>query len=338
MNYSFVVPIYNDGYLAEAFCQEFNRVFQHYLASEYIDDQVELIFVNDGSKNDSIILLKQVADTFSFVRVIDFSRNFGQHIALSCGYKNARGLYVGMLNVDMQDPPNQIPVLLDLIKSNDYDIVFGLRQDSHSPFIDRITSFCFNYTLNKLTGKDVPLNVATIRVMNRLFVDAYNSLTEKSRYLPGLESWLGFKHGYTPTVHRDRLIGKSSYNFKKRVLMAVESIVSFSDLPLKVVALFGLAIALIGFALLLILIIQRLFFIEFLPGFIATVSVMIFLGGVQILVIGLASLYIGRILKEVQNRPLYIVREMYSRQPPIALSHSSEQRPTHYAHSVSESA
>jgi glycosyltransferase involved in cell wall biosynthesis len=337
MHYSFVVPIYNDGSLVEAFCLEFRAVFQYYLASQEIDDQVELIFVNDGSKNDSILMLKQAANTFSFVRIIDLSRNFGQHIALSCGYENASGLYVGMLNVDMQDPPNQIPALLDFIKNNDYDIVFGLRQDRHSSLFDKITSFCFNYALNKLTGQNVPLNVATIRVMNRRFVDAYNLLTEKSRYLPGLESWLGFKHGYIETIHRERLIGRSSYSFKKRILMAVDSIISFSDLPLKSVALFGLAIALIGFILLLILIIQRLFFIEFLPGFAATASISIFLGGVQILVIGLSSLYIGRILKEVQNRPLYIVREIYSQQRPIALSRSSEQRPTQYANSVSES-
>lgn len=312
LNCSIVVPIYNDAYLAEDFCMEFDRVFREYLKKENILEDVELIFVNDGSKNDSYSELKAIAPKYKFVKIIDLSRNFGQHIALSCGYAHALGNYVGMLNVDMQDPPDQIPVLLDHIKSNDIDIVYGLRETRHSSFSDKYTSLVFNMVLNKLTGSNTPSNVSTIRIMNRKFVNAYNSLSEKSRYLPGLETWLGFKHGYVNTIYQERKKGRSSYTFKKRFKMAFEAITSFSDLPLRIATRAGFLIAVVGFILILFLVIQKLFFIKFQPGYSSTLSIIVFLSGVQIMFIGMASIYIGRIFREAQNRPLYLIRDTYN--------------------------
>jgi glycosyltransferase involved in cell wall biosynthesis len=222
------------------------------------------------------------------------------------------------------------------MKIHDFDIVYGLRQEQHRALFDKITSLGFNYVLNKLTGQNIPLNVATIRMMNRRFVNSYNLLNEKSRYLPGLESWMGFKHGYVDTIHRDRAQGKSSYNLKKRLAMAVDSIISFSDLPLKIVALIGLFFAFLGFVLLIVLVIQRLFFVDFLPGFASTISIMVFIGGIQIMVIGLASLYIGRILKEVQGRPLYLIREIYSRQQNMNRSAPPSEDHVNLARSVAQ--
>ena len=312
MLYSFIVPIYNDGELAEDFSIEFYKVFREYLKKDVIDKEVELIFVNDGSKNRSVEELIRLSQEYTFVKVIDLSRNFGQHIALSCGYAYAQGEYVGMLNVDMQDPPDQIPVLIEYIQKNNYDIVFGLREHRYSSWADRMTSYLFNLLLNKLTGNNTPINVATLRIMNRRFVNAYNSLHEKSRYLPGLESWLGFKHGYTPVTHQERKRGKSSYNFQRRLLMAVDAVISFSDLPLKVISVLGIFIAFIGFISLIFIIVSKLFFIDYQHGFVSTVSTIIFIGGLQIVVIGFSGIYIGRILKEVQNRPLFVVREKYN--------------------------
>lgn len=307
--YSFVVPIFNDGELAEEFCHEFQRVFQQHLGRAEIAPSVELLFVNDGSHYNSANLLATLPPRFPFVRVINLSRNFGQHVALSCGYRYARGRYVGMLNVDMQDPPDQIPLLLRRIEAGEVDIVFGIRPKRAGSQVDSLTSRAFGLVLNKLTGYDVPLNVATLRVMNRHFVDAYNQLSETSRYLPGLESWLGFKRDYVEVTHRARTRGRSSYNFKRRFLMAADAIISFSDLPLKMAALCGFGVVLASFLLGLALAIQKLFFVDVQLGYTSTLCVIIFLGGVQLSVIGLASLYIGRILREVQHRPLYVVRD-----------------------------
>jgi dolichol-phosphate mannosyltransferase len=295
--------------MSGSFCREFEQVMRAYVGTDDISQVVELIFVNDGSPNESLAQLRKTSDRFSFVRVIGLSRNFGQHIALSAGYQHARGQFVGSLNVDMQDPPNQIPLLLDRIERGDVDIVIGLRRDRKDSLSTRLTSHVFHYVLGKLTGYPIPLNMATIRIMNRRFVNAYNSLREKSRFLPGLEGWLGFERGYVEIEHEERTVGSSTYNFRKRFLMALDSIISFSDLPLRIVVLAGSAIAVLGLGLGALLVVQKLFFVNLQPGYTSTVSIVVFFGGMQILVVGLASLYIGRILKEVQNRPLYVVQE-----------------------------
>jgi dolichol-phosphate mannosyltransferase len=312
IQYSFVVPIYNDAYLAEDFCVEFDLVFRAYLNKESIHQDSELIFVSDGSNDESVQTLVKLIQKYPFVKVIELCRNFGQHIALSCGYVYASGEYVGMLNVDMQDPPNQIPLLLDKIRVTQCDIVYGTRQLRHSSFADRVTSALFNFLLNNLTAYKTPSNISTLRVMNRKFIDTYNSLSEKSRYLPGLEAWLGFKSTYVSIEHQPRKKGKSTYNFRKRMLMALDSVVSFSDLPLKFISILGILVALVGFFLTTLIILNKLFFIQYQPGYTSTISVIVFLGGIQIVVTGLAGLYIGRILKEVQNRPLYVIRNKFN--------------------------
>jgi glycosyltransferase involved in cell wall biosynthesis len=310
VTYSFVVPIYNDGYLAEDFCREFERVLLQYLGVEQLAGLVEVIFVNDGSKDDSFaILAEKVCPRFSFVRAIDLSRNFGQHIAITCGYRYAKGDIVGYLNVDMEDAPDQLPLLLDQIRTGRFDFVGGLYNKRRVPLFNKITSKLFARLLNLFTGYALPLNMATMRVMNRRFIDVYNQLTEKSRYLPGIEAWMGFRRGWVPIAHRRRERGASSYNFKRRLLMASESIISFSDLPLKMAVVLGTSVAFLGLVMTGLLVISKLFFIDFRAGYTTTVSIIVFMGGVQIGVMGLASLYIGRILREVQNRPLFIVRE-----------------------------
>lgn len=306
--YSFVVPIYYDSHLAEEFAQQVDKVFQTYLDMQAIEECVELIFVNDGSSLDDEIQLEKVAQSFPFVKVITLSRNFGQHIAITAGYQFASGEFVGMLNVDMQEHPSEIPKFLDKLRTGNCDIVYGLRDSRQSSTSDKFTSAIFNFILNKLTRSDTPLNIATIRFMNRKFLDAYNQLTEKTRYLPGLEYWLGFNKDYVEVSHLPREKGKSSYTFWKRWGMAINTILSFSDFPLKVTSIIGFFIGFTGFLLVLFLILSKLFFAEVQVGYTSTISIMVMLGGVQIMVIGLSGIYIGRVLSEVQNRPLYVIK------------------------------
>jgi glycosyltransferase involved in cell wall biosynthesis len=313
--YSFIVPIYNDSCLAEEFCREYLQVFQRYLGVDDIIAHAELLFVNDGSHDDSAETLARLPELFPFVRVISLSRNFGQHIAISCGYRHARGQFVGMLNVDMQEHPDQIPLLLHHIETTDCDIVFGVRRKRAGSKVDSITSALFGIVLNKLTGYEVPLDSATLRVMNRRFLDAYNSLAESSRYLPGLESWLGFKRSYVEITHQERQRGRSSYNFKRRLLMAAEAIISFSDLPLRITVLFGFCVVALSFLLGVALLIKKLCFVDIQLGYTSTVCLIVFLAGVQLTVTGLGSLYLGRILREVQRRPLYVIRNRVNFEP-----------------------
>lgn len=313
---SLVVPIYNDGALAEEFCADVEVVFQRVLGTQSIENDVEVIFVNDGSRDESFALLRDVVcPRFRFARVVDLSRNFGQHVAISAGYRHAKGDYVACVNVDREDPPDQIPIVLDVIRNGEYDFVGGRYKQRDVPFFNRLTSKTFMRVLNLLTGYDVPLDMADLRIMNRRFVDAYNALTEKSRYLPGLESWLGFRRTWVLIDHRKRTRGKSSYNFKRRFMLAFDAILSFSDLPLRISVVLGTLVALLGFAMSLFLIVIKIFFVKVAPGFTATISIIVFMAGVQILVMGVAGLYIGRILREVQGRPLYVVRATHNIEP-----------------------
>jgi glycosyltransferase involved in cell wall biosynthesis len=311
MKYSFIVPIYNDGALARDFCVEIAKTFRTYLDHDDLARDLEVIFVDDGSANDSPRILKETCDEFPFVKVILLSRNFGQHIAISAGYRAANGDYVGTLNVDMEDPPAHLPELIDELERGDHDIVGGLHSGRQHSWTTRLTSLLFHKTLNRLTGYDTPLNATTMRVMSRRAVDVYNSLSEKSRYLPALERWLGMRYGWVSVTRQARKAGRSSYTFRRRLRMAMHSIISFSDFPLRQAVNFGLLVAVTGMLLGAVLLLGKLFGPTMLPGYTSTFVTIVFLGGVQIAVTGIASLYIGRILAETQQRPLFVVRETY---------------------------
>lgn len=333
MLYSFVVPIYNDGALARSFCVEMTSVFRRYLGHEDLARDLEVIFVDDGSRNNSPELLKQVCDEFAFAKAVLLSRNFGQHIATSAGYRAARGDYVGTLNVDQEEPPACLPDLLEAIKRGGHDIVGGEHTGKSVSATTRLTTWLFVKTMNKLTGYQHPVNGTTVRIMTRRAADVYNNLTETSRYIPGLEHWLGLRYVRVPIEMQPRKTGKSSYNFRRRLRMAYSSVISFSDFPLRTAVKFGMFIALLGMMLGLGLFAQKVFGASILPGYTSTFVLIVFLGGVQIAVTGVASLYIGRILAEVQQRPLFVVRETYGdirgfdapvlrRPPPQVVAHA----------------
>lgn len=314
MIYSIVVPIYNDAALAADFCREVKRVFTERLGDR-LEQELEVIFIDDGSRNDAVAVLRSVRETYPFAKVISLSRNFGQHIAISCGYRHARGQLVAYLNVDQEDPPDQILVLADALEKNDWDIVGGLYTKRDVPLLSKVTSYLFNVLLSRLTGYDQPVNASTIRVMHRRFIDAYNRLVEKSRYIPGLEMWLGFKYGRVPVVHQRRKTGKSSYNFRRRLRMALDSVISFSDFPLRLTVKFGFIVTGLGMLLIVALVVDKLFFRELLPGWVSTIAAIVLFGGVQITVTGVSGIYLGRVLTEVQGRPLYVVRERHGDLP-----------------------
>jgi len=308
--YSFIVPIYNDGYLVEAFCNAIDREMKGILHLSDITRFVEVIFVNDGSSDDSQQQLATSASRYHFVKVIELSRNFGQHLAVSCGYRFARGTYVGMMNVDMQDPPDQIHLLLKEIESGTCDIVIGLRQERRDKLMERVTSLLFNRILNWLTGAKTPINSASLRIMNRRFVDAYNTLNDRLPYIPGLEHWLGFRHAWVTIRHNERIHGKSSYTFIKRLKMAGESILGFSDLPLRFAALLGTVITLLGCVLMMGLFVRKIVFANLLGGYTSTIAMIVILGGTNLLFMGLIGLYLGRVLHEVQGRPRFIIKSV----------------------------
>lgn len=309
LEYSFVVAIYNDAYLANDFCKAFQETFEQYLHTASIAEQVELIFVNDGSQDDSYSQLRAILPIYPFVKIIDLSRNFGQHLALACGFKEAQGRFVGRLNVDMQDPPSEIPKLLDVIRQDDVDLVVGQYTHRQSSYLNKLTAFLFFRFFNWLTGQNVPQNTAPLRVMNRRFLDVYNALHEKTRFPQGLENWLGFKHKYIPIIHRARKDSKSAYTLRKRLALAIEGAIAFSDRPLRIMIYVGLFILFIGILLALYVVAQKILTQSVLQGYASMICLIVSFSGLQILLVGVAGLYIGKILQEVQNRPAFIIRE-----------------------------
>lgn len=313
MQFSIVTSIYRDGALAHAFCAEIARVFADYLklGEDRLAGVIEVILVNDGSPDDSLEHLVRLKQAFDFVTVIDLSRNFGQHEALACGFRAARGECVIRLNVDMQDPPRELPKLIDAIRSGRHDLVVGQYSERRSPLIDRLTAFVYFEAFRLLTGLEVPQRTAPMRAMNRVFIDSYNQLTEKTRFPQGLDQWLGFRHHYVEIEHVPRQSGRSSYNFWSRTRLAVSGILYFTDRPLKIVGSLGLAMAAAGMLLGLVIILQKVLGSPLLPGYASLASIALFGFGCQIGSVGVLGLYAGRIFREVQNRPLYVIREIY---------------------------
>jgi len=306
--YSFVIPIFRDAALARSFSEEFSKTFSAFIGLENWCDYVELLFVCDGGSPDDFPIVEQLRADFPFVRCLELSRNFGQHIAICCGYAHSRGAIVGMLNVDQQDPPAELPLLIRYAEENDCDIVHGTCDLRYSGVTNRITSNLFNVLLNKLTGYDLPLNACTVRILKRPVIEVFNDLAERHRYIPGLEAWMGFRHAYVAIRTQPRSVGKSSYNLRRRMGLALEAIISFSDTPLRIGVMIGAVLATGGLLMGLGLLIQKIWFRDLVPGYTSTVVLLVFFGGIQLLFSGLMSLYIGRVLTEVQRRPLFIVR------------------------------
>jgi dolichol-phosphate mannosyltransferase len=305
LKYSVVIPIYNDAYLARDCCIETAKVF------DTITGDFEILFINDGSKNDSLDVLVALSKEFSFVRVVELARNYGQHNALACGYKEARGEVVIRMNVDMQDPPSELPKLLKVFEAEDADLVVGQYATRKSPLTTKFSAWCYYALFKFMTGLNAEQNTSPMRVMSCRFIAAYNNLTEKSRFPQGLDLWLGFRQRYVEIEHRERVDKKSSYNFWSRFSLAVTGLLYFSDRPIKMVIVFGFIMGIIGFLIGGCILFGKVMGFDLLPGYASLAAIGLFTFGIQLTCLGLIGLYIGKIFKEVQNRPLYLVREHY---------------------------
>lgn len=308
--YSVVVPIYNDAYLAQAFCDELRTVFPSLSEIEPKYD-VELIFVNDGSSNDSLSTLIDLADKFDFVRVIDLSRNFGQHTAIACGLQHASGEIVFRMNVDLQDSPQDMPRMIKEMRENDLDLVVGQYPRRKSPLINKISAHLYYSFFNLMTGIKVEQNTSAMRAMSRRFIDSHNLIQEKCHFPQGLDHWLGYRQKYIEIEHHARVDDKSSYNIASRLRLAIDGILYFSDRPLKLIATFGFLLSIFGFAMAFWTVIEKILGTELLPGFASLMSVLLIAFGVNITILGLIGLYVGKIFQEVKNRPQFLIRNIY---------------------------
>lgn len=298
-----VIPLYNEaGNLRELH----NRLT---VVMATLGESYEIVFVDDGSTDGSLELLKGLHEKDDKVKVIAFTRNFGQHLAMTAGFDYAKGGFVILMDADLQDPPEEIPKLVAKIREG-YDVVYGHRKIRHDSLFKKLTSKIYLQLLAKLTNQAMSPEITSFRIMSRKVVDYTNQLRERNRLHGGLVAWLGFSFATVDVEYGARFSGKTKYSLRKMIALALEGIISFSDVPLRVIGYFGLLVSAISFIVGIVVLVRHLAWGIPVEGYTSTVVAIFFTGGVILLVLGVIGQYIGRIHIEVKNRPLYVVKDL----------------------------
>lgn len=304
---SIVAPVYNE----EAILPELYRRMTAVM--EKAGEPYELVLVNDGSRDRSPGIMRELHDQDPRVKVINFSRNFGHQVAITAGTDYAQGDAVIIIDADLQDPPE---VILDLIQRwrEGYEVVYAVRAEREGEtWFKEFTASVFYRLIAGITNVDIPMDTGDFRLMDRRVVDAVKQMREQHRFMRGLSSWVGFKQTGVEYVRRQRYAGETKYPFRKMLKFAIDGITSFSYLPLQLATYFGFFVAALSLVGIVVTILLRLFMQgdnnTALYGQATTLVAVLFLGGVQLIFLGIIGEYLGRIYDEVKGRPLYIVAE-----------------------------
>ena len=302
MKVSIVVPCYNEEKTVPLF---FNEVEKFKGIHEF-----EYLFIDDGSRDNTLQAIKALANDHEYVRFISFSRNFGKEAALYAGLQASTGDLVSVMDVDLQDPPDLLPEMIETIMQSDIDCV-GTRRSTRDgePTIRSFFAKKFYQLINKISDTEMVDGARDFRLMTRQMVDAILELTEYNRFSKGLFSWVGFKTKYISFENRERVAGEPSWSFWKLFNYSIDGIVNFSDAPLTIASFVG-ALSCIGSGLAILFIILRaLLYGDPTAGWPSMVSIFLFIGGMQLLCLGIIGKYIGKIFLETKQRPVYIIRE-----------------------------
>lgn len=302
---SIIAPCYNEEETIEPFLRRIEEILTQ------INEPYEIVFINDGSRDNTLNVLINAKQNFKNIRIINFSRNFGKEAALTAGLDKARGEAVIPIDVDLQDPPELIKELVARWREG-YDVVLAKRADRTSDsFAKRVSADLF-YKLNgKISNVDIPNNVGDFRLMSKRVVEALKQLPENQRFMKGLFAWVGFKTFAIEYVREKREAGQSSFNGWKLWNFALDGITSFSTLPLRIWLYIGALVSFLSFLYGSFIILKTLIFGVDLPGYASLAVIMLFLGGIQLIGIGILGEYIGRIYSESKRRPSYIIEGEY---------------------------
>lgn len=302
--YSIVIPVYNE----EAVLPELRRRMSGLL--DQLDGSAEVILVDDGSRDASYPLMLELHAQDARFKVVHFARNFGHQIAISAGMDLATGDAVVIMDADLQDPPE---VVLEMAARwrEGFDIVYGLRRRrEHDSWFKRQSAQAFYKVLRSMSDTEIPVNVGDFRLVDRRALDAFRAMRERSRYVRGMFSWIGFRQTFVEYDRPDRFAGETKYPLRKMVRLALDGIVSFSNLPLKAVLQAGFVVSILSFCAGILAAVIKLSGAYAIPGWASLMVWTSFLGGVQLTVLGVMGEYVGRIYEEVKQRPLYLVREL----------------------------
>jgi len=306
---SVVVPMYNEEDNIDEFYTQIK------IALEQTGETWEVICINDGSRDATLANLVALHQSDPRVKVINFSRNFGKEIALTAGIDYANGQAVIPIDADLQDPPELISELVKQWRAG-YDVVNATRRTRQGEgWMKRATARVFYHVLGQMADVQIPHNTGDFRLLSRQAVDALKRLPERTRFMKGLFAWVGFKQATVFYDRHARFAGKTKWNYWRLWNFAIDGITSFSSTPLKVSGYLGLFIALMAFFYALFLIVRTVIYGIDFPGYASLMVVVLFLGGIQLITLGVIGEYIGRVYAETKERPLYIVRDYYGIEP-----------------------
>ncbi len=300
---SVVLPVYNEG---DNLLQLHRRLTDVLQAQSIL---YEVIFVDDGSTDGSTPLLHQLAASDPHVRLIRLARNFGHQTAISAGIDFASGQAVIVMDADLQDPPEVLPQFIDKWREG-YEVVYAVRRKRKEHPLKRMAYAGFYRLLKPLARVDIPLDSGDFCIMDRRVTDLLRAMPERNRFLRGIRSWVGYRQIGLEYERDARYAGEAKYTMSKLLKLALDGLVSFSYLPLRLASLLGFAVSLSAFALGARTVYMKLRYPDFIAGFTTIVVGITLLGGIQLITLGIMGEYIGRIFDEVKQRPLYTVREV----------------------------
>ncbi|EOL48981.1 glycosyl transferase [Enterococcus phoeniculicola] len=308
---SIVIPCYNEEETISLFYKEVEKVRQQ------MNEIFEYIFVNDGSSDETLTILRKLAkEDPTQVRYISFSRNFGKEAGLYAGLKAAKGELITVMDVDLQDPPDLLPLMMKKIQKSDVDCVGTRRVNREGePPIRSFFAKMFYKLINKIGDTEMVDGARDFRLMTRQMVDAVLELTEYNRFSKGIFSWVGFKTEYLEYENRERVAGTTSWSFWNLFNYSIDGIINFSDTPLNIASFVGAFSCVASGIALIFIIVRALLFGDPTSGWPSLISVVLFVGGLQLLCLGIIGKYIGKIFLETKKRPVYIVKETETTNP-----------------------
>lgn len=305
---SIVVPCYNEQEALPYFYEEICRVAGEMKASH--GAEFEFIFVDDGSRDNTLAIARELHKKDPRVRYISFSRNFGKEAGILAGLEAAKGDYVAMMDADLQDPPALLPQMLDALLEEDYDCAATRRTNRKGePPIRSFFARMFYKIINRLSDADIVDGARDYRLMRRRMVDAILALPEYNRFSKGIFGWVGFKTKWLEYVNVERVAGETKWSFWKLFLYSLEGIVAFTTAPLALASLIGIIFCVLAFVMILFIIVRTLLFGDPTSGWPSLVCIIFLCSGVQLFCMGVLGQYLAKTYMEVKHRPVYIVRE-----------------------------
>lgn len=313
MDLSVIIPIYNEEDNIPALYERLRGVLDPML----LPGGYEFIFINDGSRDQSLALIQTLAARDQRVHFINFSRNFGHQIAVTAGLDRAEGEAVVIIDADLQDPPELIPQLYQKLHEG-YEVVYAKRRSRQGESAaKKLTAKLFYRILASITNISIPVDTGDFRVISRKVVEALRRMPEQNKFIRGQISWIGYRQTYLEYDRAERAGGETGYTYRKMIKLALDGITAFSDVPLKAATVGGFVVSGVAFLVMLFTLYARFVSHDYEPGWASLMVSILFLGGVQLIAVGIIGEYMARLSANVRQRPLYIVSDSNLPEPPL---------------------